>query len=141
MLIDLARNDIGRITQTGSVKVTELMVVERYSHVMHIVSNVQGKLEPGKDADFAVWSRSPLDARTVCLQTWIEGKKYFDRTLDPGRTARLEKERADLIAKARQVAKLSGSTGAGEDGSGDSFFRACLEHEFDGQDRHCLDEQ
>ena len=100
-----------------------------------------GSLEPGKDADFAIWSLSPLDARTVCLQTWIEGKKYFDRTLDPGRTARLEKERADLIAKARQIAKLSGRAGAGEDGSGDSFFRACLEHEFDGQDRHCLDEQ
>jgi anthranilate synthase component I len=42
MLIDLARNDIGRIAQTGSVKVTEAFVVERYSHVMHIVSNVEG---------------------------------------------------------------------------------------------------
>jgi anthranilate synthase component 1 len=47
MLIDLARNDIGRIAQTGSVKVTEAFVVERYSHVMHIVSNVEGLLEPG----------------------------------------------------------------------------------------------
>jgi anthranilate synthase component I len=44
MLIDLARNDIGRIAQTGSVKVTEAFVVERYSHVMHIVSNVEGML-------------------------------------------------------------------------------------------------
>jgi anthranilate synthase component 1 len=42
MLIDLARNDIGRIAKTGSVKVTEAFVVERYSHVMHIVSNVEG---------------------------------------------------------------------------------------------------
>jgi anthranilate synthase component I len=47
MLIDLARNDIGRITQTGSVKVTDAFVVERYSHVMHIVSNVEGLLKPG----------------------------------------------------------------------------------------------
>ena len=47
MLIDLARNDIGRIAQIGSVKVTDQMVVERYSHVMHIVSNVEGMLEPG----------------------------------------------------------------------------------------------
>ncbi len=47
MLIDLARNDIGRIAQTGSVKVTEAFVVERYSHVMHIVSNVEGLLKPG----------------------------------------------------------------------------------------------
>jgi anthranilate synthase component 1 len=47
MLIDLARNDIGRIAQTGSVKVTEAFVVERYSHVMHIVSNVEGLLNEG----------------------------------------------------------------------------------------------
>ena len=47
MLIDLARNDIGRIAQIGSVKVTEAFVVERYSHVMHIVSNVEGILNDG----------------------------------------------------------------------------------------------
>ena len=47
MLIDLARNDIGRIAKTGSVKVTEAFAVERYSHVMHIVSNVEGVLKDG----------------------------------------------------------------------------------------------
>jgi anthranilate synthase component 1 len=47
MLIDLARNDIGRIAKIGSVKVTEAFVVERYSHVMHIVSNVEGTLNEG----------------------------------------------------------------------------------------------
>ncbi len=47
MLIDLARNDIGRIAKTGSVKVTEAFVTERYSHVMHIVSNVEGILKDG----------------------------------------------------------------------------------------------
>ena len=50
MLIDLARNDIGRIAQTGSVKVTDTMVIERYSHVMHIVSSVDGRLKDGLDA-------------------------------------------------------------------------------------------
>ena len=50
MLVDLARNDVGRIAQTGSVKVTDQMVVERYSHVMHIVSNVEGALKPGLTA-------------------------------------------------------------------------------------------
>ena len=50
MLIDLARNDIGRIAKTGSVQVTEAFVVERYSHVMHIVSNVQGTLTEGLGA-------------------------------------------------------------------------------------------
>ena len=50
MLIDLARNDIGRIAETGSVKVTDQMVIEKYSHVMHIVSNVEGTLKPGLSA-------------------------------------------------------------------------------------------
>jgi anthranilate synthase component 1 len=50
MLIDLGRNDVGRVAATGSVKVTEQMVVERYSHVMHIVSNVEGRLRPGLGA-------------------------------------------------------------------------------------------
>ncbi len=47
MLVDLARNDLGRVCEYGSVTVDELMVIERYSHVMHIVSNVSGKLRPG----------------------------------------------------------------------------------------------
>jgi anthranilate synthase component I len=46
MLVDLARNDVGRVSTYGSVHVTELMIVERYSHVMHIVSNVEGQLSP-----------------------------------------------------------------------------------------------
>jgi anthranilate synthase component 1 len=50
MLVDLGRNDLGRVCTIGTVKVSELMVVERYSHVMHIVSNVQGDLGEGKDA-------------------------------------------------------------------------------------------
>ena len=50
MLIDLGRNDVGRVCEIGSVKVTEQMTVERYSHVMHIVSNVIGKLKPGLTA-------------------------------------------------------------------------------------------
>ena len=50
MLIDLGRNDIGRIAQTGSVELTQKMIVERYSHVMHIVSNVEGKIKPDYDA-------------------------------------------------------------------------------------------
>ncbi len=50
MLVDLGRNDLGKVCATGSVHVDELMVVERYSHVMHIVSNVSGQLMPGCDA-------------------------------------------------------------------------------------------
>lgn len=50
MLVDLGRNDIGRISESGSVELTDRMLVERYSHVMHIVSNVTGRLAPGIDA-------------------------------------------------------------------------------------------
>lgn len=50
MLVDLARNDIGRVCRYGTVKVPEMMVVERYSHVMHIVSQVEGQIAPGKSA-------------------------------------------------------------------------------------------
>ncbi|SFN24217.1 anthranilate synthase component 1 [Formivibrio citricus] len=50
MLIDLGRNDAGRVAQTGSVKLVDKMVIERYSHVMHIVSSVEGKIKPGMGA-------------------------------------------------------------------------------------------
>jgi len=50
MLLDLGRNDVGRVARVGTVKVTEQMAIEYYSHVMHIVSNVEGKIKPGLDA-------------------------------------------------------------------------------------------
>jgi anthranilate synthase component I len=50
MLVDLGRNDLGRVCASGTVQVDELMVIERYSHVMHIVSNVVGQLQAGKTA-------------------------------------------------------------------------------------------
>lgn len=50
MLVDLGRNDVGRVAEIGSVEVTERMIVERYSHVMHLVSNVRGTLRDGLDA-------------------------------------------------------------------------------------------
>lgn len=49
-LLDLGRNDAGRVSQVGSIKLTETMAIERYSHVMHLVSNVEGKLQPGLGA-------------------------------------------------------------------------------------------
>lgn len=63
MLVDLARNDIGRIAETGTVNVDQLMLIERYSHVMHIVSNVKGILADGLDSDSVM--RSTFPAGTV----------------------------------------------------------------------------
>ncbi len=59
MLLDLGRNDVGRVAEAGSVTVTESFTVERYSHVMHIVSNVTGRLDPAKDALDALFAGFP----------------------------------------------------------------------------------
>ena len=59
MLLDLGRNDVGRVTEGGSVTVTDSYMVEFYSHVMHIVSNVTGQLAPGKDALDALFAGFP----------------------------------------------------------------------------------
>ena len=59
MLLDLGRNDIGRVSIPGTVQVTQLMDIERYSHVIHLVSHVKGKLQPGKSNYDAFWSCFP----------------------------------------------------------------------------------
>ncbi|MCM2357168.1 MAG: anthranilate synthase component I [Geobacteraceae bacterium] len=82
MLVDLGRNDLGRVCKTGSVKVSELMVVERYSHVMHIVSNVQGKLEAGKDAFDVV--RATFPAGTLSGAPKVRAMEIIDE-LEPVR--------------------------------------------------------
>ncbi|MGH8443188.1 MAG: anthranilate synthase component I [Nevskiaceae bacterium] len=64
MLIDLGRNDVSRVAETGSVKVTEKMAIERYSHVMHIVSNVTGTLRSGLDALDALAATFPTGTLT-----------------------------------------------------------------------------
>ena len=63
MLIDLGRNDVGRVSEIGSVKVTDKMVIEKYSHVMHIVSNVEGTLS--KDLDYLDALKASLPAGTL----------------------------------------------------------------------------
>ncbi len=59
MLLDLGRNDVGRVARTGTVEVTERFVIERYSHVMHLVSNVRGRLAAGRDAFDALRATFP----------------------------------------------------------------------------------
>lgn len=80
MLIDLGRNDVGRVAQTGSVKVTEKMVVERYSHVMHITSNVTGRAQPGTTAMSVL--RATLPAGTLSGAPKIRAMEIIDE-LEP----------------------------------------------------------
>ncbi len=82
MLVDLGRNDVGRVSQAGSVRVDELMTVERYSHVMHICSNVTGILSPGKTAFDAL--RAVLPVGTVSGAPKIRAMEIIDE-LEPTR--------------------------------------------------------
>jgi len=80
MLIDLGRNDVGRVAETGSVKVTEQMVIERYSNVMHIVSNVTGQLKAPLSAMDAL--RAILPAGTLSGAPKIRAMEIIDE-LEP----------------------------------------------------------
>ncbi len=87
MLLDLGRNDIGRVAKIGTVTVTDQFFVERYSHVMHIVSNVEGKLRPDRDALDALAAGFP--AGTVSGAPKVRAMQIIDE---------LEKEKRGLYA-------------------------------------------
>jgi anthranilate synthase component 1 len=87
MLLDLGRNDVGRVASIGSVKVTDKFFVEYYSHVMHIVSNVVGRLAPGKDSLDALAAGFP--AGTVSGAPKVRAMQIIDE---------LEKEKRGLYA-------------------------------------------
>jgi anthranilate synthase component 1 len=76
MLIDLGRNDVGRVSERSSVRLTEVMKIERYSHVMHISSNVVGRLEAGKDCFDAL--RAGLPAGTVSGAPKVRAMEIID---------------------------------------------------------------
>ena len=80
MLMDLGRNDVGRIAAVGSVKVTENMTIEYYSHVMHIASNVEGKIKPGMDAMDVL--RAAFPAGTVSGAPKVRAMEIIDE-LEP----------------------------------------------------------
>lgn len=82
MLVDLGRNDVGRVSQFGSIQLTDVMHVERYSHVMHITSNVRGRLRPELDAFDAL--RACLPAGTVSGAPKVRTMQIIDE-LEPHR--------------------------------------------------------
>jgi anthranilate synthase component 1 len=82
MLLDLGRNDVGRVARTGTVRVTEQMQIEHYSHVMHIVSNVEGEIDPAYDAMDALIAGFP--AGTVSGAPKVRAMEIIDE-LEPER--------------------------------------------------------
>jgi anthranilate synthase component 1 len=97
MLLDLGRNDVGRVSEIGTVSVTDQFFVERYSHVMHIVSNVEGKLSNGHDAIDALAAGFP--AGTVSGAPKVRAMEIIDE---------LEKEKRGLYAGAVGYFSASG---------------------------------
>jgi para-aminobenzoate synthetase component 1 len=99
MLVDLERNDLGRVCQWGSVKVDELLIIERYSHVMHLVSNAIGKLRPDLDAIDLIRAMFPGGTITGCPKVRcmeiIEELEPFRRNLFYGSCGYLDR-RGDL---------------------------------------------
>jgi anthranilate synthase component I len=98
MLVDLGRNDLGRVCKIGSVKVTELMIVERYSHVMHIVSQVQGELAGGRDAFDVV--RATFPAGTLSGAPKVRAMEIIEE---------LENERREIYGGAVGYFSYSGN--------------------------------
>jgi len=82
MLVDLGRNDVGRVASYGTVQLSDVMTIERYSHVMHITSNVTGQLAPGRDAFDAM--RACLPAGTVSGAPKVRAMQIIDE-LEPHR--------------------------------------------------------
>jgi len=87
-----------------------------------------GSLEPGKDADFAIWSGDPLSTYTRCLETWIDGRQYFDHQKDAKMRDDVRSERAQLIQRALASKEEGGKGGGGRWGRKPEYS-CCAAHE------------
>ncbi len=104
---ELARRlnaEAGKAVKYGGVAPAEALAFVTSNPAKQLgIFDRTGSLEPGKDADFVVWSGDPLASSTMALETWIEGKKYFDRAADLARRPALDGERAELVARAKRM--------------------------------------
>ena len=91
-----------------------------------------GSLEPGKDADFVIWSGNPLSGFSMCEQTWIDGKKYFDRQEDRAMSEKIQHERSSLIQKVLSSAKSGGGEPKRPPSRGEKAGYSCHEN-FNGE--------
>jgi len=89
-----------------------------------------GSLEPGKDGDFVIWSTSPLSTRSICLETWIEGKRYFERNEGIAKAEYRSQEREKLLAKAKKISKKQNTKDKNPDTNPgiSAFFQRALEN-------------
>ncbi len=93
----------GNVPETEALKFVTINSAKQFH-----VDNRIGSLEPGKDADFVIWSGSPLSTYSLAEQTWIDGRKYFDRADDLKHRDELARERAALVAKVKADGKRDG---------------------------------
>lgn len=111
-------NDLARRLNTEAAKsmryggmdeVEALNLVTRNPAIQMEIEDRVGSLEPGKDADFVLWSAHPLTQEAVCQQTWIEGTRYFHREAEPARVKRMQAERTRLLEQLNSKKKESKS--------------------------------
>ncbi len=106
---ELARRlnlEAAKAVRYGNVPETEALKLVTLNSAKQLrVDDRVGSLEPGKDADFVVWSGSPLSTYSLAEQTWVDGRKYFDRAEDLKHREDLAAERAALVAKAKAAEK------------------------------------
>jgi imidazolonepropionase-like amidohydrolase len=113
---DLARRlnvEAGKAIKYGGVPPNEALKFVTLNPAKQLrIDDRVGSLEVGKEADFTIWDGPPMSPYSACEQTWIEGRKYFDRAADLAARPALEKEREELIARARKAKKAPGDQGA-----------------------------
>ena len=121
---ELARRlnwDAAKAVHYGSVAPADALAFVTINSAKQLgIEKRVGSLEIGKDADFVVWSGDPLSSYSIAIETWVDGKKYFDRAADLAARPALEKERADLVAKAKRVLETerrAASARAGAEGA------------------------
>jgi N-acetylglucosamine-6-phosphate deacetylase len=131
---ELARRmnlEAAKAVKYGGVKEEEALKFVTLNPAIQLrVDRWVGSLEPGKDADFAIWTHSPLDTRTVCVQTWIEGKRYYERGRAAERAEARRKEWGALKEKASKVAEGGDGRGGGAKDGG-KFWETAIEKRWD----------
>lgn len=121
----------GNLEETEALKFVTLNPAKQLG-----VEEFTGSIKPGKDADFALWSGHPLHYASICLETWVDGVKQYDRTdADAAAEARHE-ERKALLSKAKKALGLGADEGAPK-AAKDAFFRLSLENASDIRSHSC----